>query len=403
MDTAPAGWTLLRRTQNSDTVHAVYWRTANASEPAQYSWTLGTTTGAAIALQAFSGADPTAPIDIEAGQTTPAAYLHSTPGITTTASNTMLVTSFAGKSTGPWAPPPGMTEISEQSTTEQNAASQNMGISLETSYQTQSSSGVVGAKTADATNIFPPHVGHTHILALRPASQTPRIYFIHTDHLNTPRLITSDTGQAVWSWANDDPYGNNAPNENPSGAGNFTCNLRLPGQYFDAELNTHYNYFRDYDPSTGRYVQSDPIGIRGGINTYEYAYANPIQMKDPFGLAPPQFWDTCRSNPVRCMWVLFCGGGSWTFAGSGQNNTEDALRHCTWSCCMARGIGPQMANTFGNANEDYSLNPPCEKEMDLANNAIGRSAANNISIGCTEACRQRNLVNNPAEACRTCR
>ncbi len=52
-----------------------------------------------------------------------------------------------------------------------------------------------------------------------------QLYFIHTDHLNTPRLITNTVGLPVWRWDNDDPYGNNAPNENPSGAGNFTCNL----------------------------------------------------------------------------------------------------------------------------------------------------------------------------------
>ncbi|MGV3627451.1 MAG: RHS repeat-associated core domain-containing protein [Betaproteobacteria bacterium] len=113
----------------------------------------------------------------------------------------------------------------------------------------------------------------------------PKMYFVHTDHLNTPRLITSDTGQAVWQWNNDDPYGNNAPNENPAGAGQFTCNLRLPGQYFDSETNTHYNYFRDYDPETGRYKQSDPIGLRGGINTYAYVGSNPLSFIDPKGLA----------------------------------------------------------------------------------------------------------------------
>ena len=112
----------------------------------------------------------------------------------------------------------------------------------------------------------------------------PKMYFVHTDHLNTPRLIASDTGQAVWQWNNDDPYGNNAPNENPSSAGQFTFNLRFPGQYFDSETSTHYNYFRDYDASTGRYAQSDPIGLIGGINTYAYVDGNPIGYIDPEGL-----------------------------------------------------------------------------------------------------------------------
>ena len=100
--------------------------------------------------------------------------------------------------------------------------------------------------------------------AAPPSQQT---YFIHTDHLNTPRVISNSAAQIVWRWDNMDPFGYNAPNENPSGLGNFTCNLRFAGQYFDRETNLHYNYFRDYDPLAGRYVQSDPIGLDGGVNT----------------------------------------------------------------------------------------------------------------------------------------
>jgi RHS repeat-associated protein len=86
-------------------------------------------------------------------------------------------------------------------------------------------------------------------------------YYVFTDHLNTPREIVNGAGQTVWSWANDDPFGANAPNENPGGLGAFTCNLRLPGQYFDKETGLHYNYFRDYAAGIGRYWQSDPIGL----------------------------------------------------------------------------------------------------------------------------------------------
>jgi RHS repeat-associated protein len=64
----------------------------------------------------------------------------------------------------------------------------------------------------------------------------------------------------------------------------------LPGQYYDAETGTHYNYFRDYDPTIGRYTQSDPIGLAAGTNTYGYVVGNPLLWADPTGrdvVAPP--------------------------------------------------------------------------------------------------------------------
>jgi RHS repeat-associated protein len=74
-------------------------------------------------------------------------------------------------------------------------------------------------------------------------------------------------------------------NENPNGAGQFTFNLRFHGQYYDRETNLHYNVFRDYDPSIGRYIEFDPIGLRGGINGFIYVGGNPLSFTDPLGLA----------------------------------------------------------------------------------------------------------------------
>ena len=90
----------------------------------------------------------------------------------------------------------------------------------------------------------------------------------------------------MWRWDQQEPFGNNVPDENPSGLGVFELPLRLPGQYFDKETNLHYNYFRDYDSGIGRYVQSDPIGIYGGLNTYAYVNGKPLTYADPDGQIP---------------------------------------------------------------------------------------------------------------------
>ena len=113
------------------------------------------------------------------------------------------------------------------------------------------------------------------------------VYYVYSDHLNTPRLITrSPDGKMVWRWDSSDPFGLMPPNDNPAELGGFTFNLRMPGQYFDKSTKLSYNYLRDYDPQTGRYVQSDPIGLSGGVNTYAYVRGNPIRYTDPLGLNP---------------------------------------------------------------------------------------------------------------------
>ena len=107
--------------------------------------------------------------------------------------------------------------------------------------------------------------------------QDDGVYFYSNDHLGTPQILTDATGAVKWS-ADYEPFG--AATVAPL---SITNNLRFPGQYYDAETGLHQNGFRDYDPSIGRYLESDPIGLLGGINTYSYAEGNPVSKTDPTG------------------------------------------------------------------------------------------------------------------------
>jgi RHS repeat-associated protein len=127
-------------------------------------------------------------------------------------------------------------------------------------------------------------MGDVPVATLQPNGTGILVYYVHTDHLNTPRRITRPSDNAiVWRW-DSEPFGTAAANQNPSGLGTFVYNLRFPGQYYDVETGLNYNAYRDYDPATGRYVQNDPIGLAGGINTYAYGGGNSVMRSDPSGL-----------------------------------------------------------------------------------------------------------------------
>ncbi len=82
-------------------------------------------------------------------------------------------------------------------------------------------------------------------------------------------------------------FGANLPDEDPDGNSQlFEYNPRFPGQYFDKETNLYYNYFRYYEPETGRYISPDPIGLEGGLNVFGYVEQNPLSLVDLYGLNP---------------------------------------------------------------------------------------------------------------------
>jgi len=121
-----------------------------------------------------------------------------------------------------------------------------------------------------------------------PASTTTfQLYHVQADHLGTPRTVIDPIRNvAVWNWAlTGEVFGNSTPVQDPDADGKtLVFDMRFPGQRYDSATLLNYNYFRDYDATTGRYAESDPIGLDGGINTFGYGRASPLGYADPLGL-----------------------------------------------------------------------------------------------------------------------
>jgi RHS repeat-associated protein len=129
-------------------------------------------------------------------------------------------------------------------------------------------------------------LGNVPVATIRPEG----IYYVQADHLGTPRAVLRPADNAVlWRW-DGEPFGASPAQEAVVNGQPFKYHLRFAGQYLDEETGLHYNVMRDYDPATGRYVQADPIGLAGGINTFAYAGANPVSRTDRMGLMNDDVW-----------------------------------------------------------------------------------------------------------------
>lgn len=127
------------------------------------------------------------------------------------------------------------------------------------------------------------------------------LYMVHNDHLGTPKVMTDMNGDVAWT-SQADPFGQTTLNEDVDGDGtSVTLNVRFPGQYFDQESGLHYNYHRYYDPSVGRYITSDPIGLNAGVNTYGYVGGNPTSSIDPMGLEISVFGNQEQTDRIESM------------------------------------------------------------------------------------------------------
>jgi RHS repeat-associated protein len=170
-------------------------------------------------------------------------------------------------------------------------------------------------------------------------------YFIHPDHLDTPRVVTSQANTIVWRW-DSDPFGTTPPNEDPDGdAQSFVLNLRFPGQYFDKETNLHYNYFRDYDPQTSKYLQPDTRSVGEHVelmftrmsmpkllrsidimvtpdvnapplelNPYAYVANDPLRWTDPTGEGIE--WAVPAAIIGGTCFTMYCAKQAWNYCSA---------------------------------------------------------------------------------------
>ncbi|MEJ8296770.1 RHS repeat-associated core domain-containing protein [Delftia tsuruhatensis] len=159
-------------------------------------------------------------------------------------------------------------------------------------------------------------IWHAEVRGSKLTNAITTYQYIHTDHLGSPMLASDSNGLVSWK-AIADAFG--ASNEVV--ASSISLNLRLPGQYFDSETRTHYNFHRDYNPKTGRYLQSDPIGLLGGLNAFGYAEVNPISKFDPDA-----------KNPWALLWIYLQLVVRCEIIHEGYKALEKNCRRCTSEC-----------------------------------------------------------------------
>ena len=150
-------------------------------------------------------------------------------------------------------------------------------------------------------------------------TSTAQLYFLHADHLGRPAFATDAAGAVIWDGGITTPFG-----ESISTAAAFAQNLMFPGQYSDAETGLSHNWHRTYDPTLGRYLQADPIGLAGGLNRYAYVGGNPMGYIDANGEA------------IQLAPLLI--GGGWFALGFGLDLLPDVIGNLQsglpWNYCL---------------------------------------------------------------------
>ncbi len=239
------------------------------------------------------------------------------------------------------------------------------------------------------------------LVATQTGGSGSELFAVHTDHLATTLRITDNLQQTAWK-STREPFGESTL----ATTNTVIWPLRFPGQYEDNETGFVYNYFRDYDPVIGRYVESDPIGLKGGINTYSYVSGNPVGLVDPYGLdaeaaiaaLPAAAAIAMADSPIPGPADLAAGLGLAALAlipGDSDKSKERAITQppkpnrgvtCT---CRAAANGQQSGNcpdqeyAFGTATAPTYREARAEAER-IARKNLGKQAKH-TQCKCTDS------------------
>ncbi len=199
-------------------------------------------------------------------------------------------------------------------------------------------------------------------------------YFYQNDHLGTPQKLITISGAVVWS-AKYSSFGKAQVDP----ASTVVNNLRFPGQYYDSETGLYYNWFRYYDPKTGRYLRIDPVGFYGlDINLYGYTWNSPLNWYDPWGLFTAVQRRTIISSwrntgaAAGAILGFLLGGGGGALTGPGAVAAVPALAYAGAGVgAISGGIAGEVIATWlldviDNGNDsDNGEETPCDNNDDL--------------------------------------
>jgi RHS repeat-associated protein len=176
------------------------------------------------------------------------------------------------------------------------------------------------------------------------------VYNVHADQIATARVITQQDQTIVWRWDTAEAFGGTLPDQNPNGLGTFTFNQRFPGQVFDAETGLFQNWNREYNARQGRYIQSDPIGLAGGINTFAYVEGDPLSYTDPTGLCIGPLLSACVWAAANAPWIVssgtFATSVGYAIVNGAAPVASAAAKAAAPAACVANGIANPVPLTL---------------------------------------------------------